>query len=434
MATVDQLLAELGRLGQARTSELTSRLGVSQPTVSRLMTAAGDRVCRISTGRATRYTLTRSIPPLGTRIPVYRVDELGKIHRYGTLHLLAGSHHWLAQEDAPGTFFEGLPPFAADMSPQGYVGRSFTTRYPELDVPRRITDWNDDHRLLALALRGEDCTGNLILGDESLNRFLAQTPRPVHSRDYPELARASMTGQPGSSAGGEQPKFTAYSEGRHVLVKFSPADESAAAQRWRDLLACESLALELLRTEGLPSAVAQSLSIEGRRFLEVERFDRAGSRGRKALLSLGAIDDEYFGHRDTWTKAAQRMLAARCLTPEDARSMRWLDSFGQLIGNSDRHFGNLSFFVEGESRFRLAPVYDMLPMLFAPVGTDIVERRFEPAPPTADNLDVWPQAAHCAVTYWGKLGASDELSGEFRQFALRCRDAVEALASQILGT
>jgi hypothetical protein len=114
--------------------------------------------------------------------------------------------------------------------------------------------------------------------------------------------------------------------------------------------------------------------------------------------------------------------------------MRWLDSFGQLIGNSDRHFGNLSFFVEGESRFRLAPVYDMLPMLFAPVGTDIVERRFEPAPPTADNLDVWPQAARCAVTYWSRLGASDELSGEFRQLALRCRDAVEALASQILGT
>ncbi len=434
MVTVDQLLAELGRLGQARTSELTSRLGVSQPTVSRLLIAAGDRVCRMGTGRATRYTLTRSIPPLGTRLPVYRVDQQGKIHRYGTLHLLAGGHHWLAQEDGPGTFFEGLPPFAADMSPQGYVGRSFTTRYPELDVPRRITDWNDDHRLLALALRGEDCTGNLILGDESLNRFLAQTPRPVHPRDYPELARASMTGQPGSSAGGEQPKFTAYSEGRHVLVKFSPADESAAAQRWRDLLACESLALEFLRTEGLPAAVARSLSTEGRRFLEVERFDRAGSRGRRALLSLGAIDDEYFGHRDTWTKAAQRMLAARYLTPEDARSMRWLDSFGQLIGNSDRHFGNLSFFVEGESRFRLAPVYDMLPMLFAPVGTDIVERRFEPAPPTADNLDVWPQAARCAVTYWSRLGASDELSGEFRQLALRCRDAVEALASQILGT
>jgi hypothetical protein len=434
MVTENQLLAELGRLGQARTSELSSRLGISQPTVSRLITAAGDRVCRMGTGRATRYALTRSISPLGTRVPLYQVDEAGKIHRYGTLHLLAGGHHWLTQEDGPGTFFEGLPPFAADMSPQGYVGRSFTTSYPELDVPRRITDWNDDHRLLALALRGEDCTGNLILGDESLNRFLAQPPHPVHPSEYPELARASVTGQPGSSAGGEHPKFTACSEGRHVLVKFSPADEGAAAQRWRDLLASESIALELLRAEGLPAALGRSLSIEGRRFLEVERFDRAGPRGRKALLSLGAIDDEYFGHRDTWTKAAQRMLTARRLGPEDARSIRWLDSFGQLIGNSDRHFGNLSFFVEEDGRFRLAPVYDMLPMLFAPIGADLIERRFEPAPPTADNLDVWPQAARCAVMYWGRLGASGELSHEFRRMALHCRDVVEALTGQILGT
>jgi hypothetical protein len=433
MATIDQLLAELGRLGRAQASELTSRLGVSQPTVWRLIAAAGDHVCRMGTGRATRYALKRTLSPLGTWLPVCRVDESGRVHRHGILHLLEGGHHWLAQEDGPGAFFEGLPPFAADMSPQGYMGRSFTARYPELDVPRRITDWNDDHRLLALALRGEDCTGNLILGDESLNRFLAQVPRPVHSSDYPELARASMTGQPGSSAGGEQPKFTAYSEGRHVLVKFSPADESAAAQRWRDLLACESIALELLREEGLPAAMARSLYLEGRRFLEAERFDRVGPRGRRALLSLGALDDEYFGHRDTWTKAALRMLAARRVDPEDARRMRWLDSFGQLIGNSDRHFGNLSFFMAEDGRFRLAPVYDMLPMFFAPVGTDLIERRFEPAPPTADNLDVWPQAARCAVAYWGRLGASDELSHEFRQRALRCRDVVEALTGQILG-
>jgi hypothetical protein len=431
--TVDALLRELGRLDQARAAELAVRLGVSQPTISRLLMAAGDRVCRMGTGRATRYALTRTLPTLGTRLPIYRVDETGKVQRYGDLHLLAHGHHWLQREDGPGAFFEGLPPFAADMSPQGYVGRSFTTRYPELELPRRITDWNDDHRLLALALRGEDCTGNLILGDESLNRFLAHPPRSTQPSDYPELARASMEGQPGSSAGGEHPKFTAYSEGRHVLVKFSAADEGAATQRWRDLLVCESLALDAIRSEGLPAAVSRSLFIEGRRFLEVERFDRVGLRGRKALLSLGAIDDEYFGHRDTWTKAAQRMLAARRLGPEDARRMRWLDTFGQLTGNSDRHFGNLSFFVEDDGRFRLAPVYDMLPMLFAPVEADIIERRFEPAPPTADNLDVWLQAARCAVAYWGRLAESAELSGEFRERALRCQHAVEVLASQVPG-
>jgi hypothetical protein len=433
VASVDQLLAELGRLGQARASELATRLGVSQPTVSRLITAAGERVCRMGSGRARRYAPTRSLSTLGTRLPVYRVDESGKVHRDGELHLLANGRHWFEQAKGTGVLFEGLPPFAADMSPQGYVGRSFATRYPELDVPRRITDWNDDHRLIALARRGEDCTGNLIIGDESLNRFLAQAPTSVRPSDYPALARSSMAGQPGSSAGGEQPKFAAYSEDRHVLVKFSGADEGAAARRWRDLLASESFALETLRASGLPAATSRSLSIEGRRFLEVERFDRIGPRGRRALLSLGAIDDEYFGHRDTWTKAAQRLLSAQRIDGEDARRMRWLDTFGQLIGNSDRHFGNLSFFVEDGGQFQLAPVYDMLPMLFAPVEADIVDRRFEPSPPTADNLDVWAQAAWAATTYWNRLVESSELSDEFRERCRVCGNAVEVLARQAPG-
>ncbi|MFL5345115.1 MAG: HipA domain-containing protein [Hyalangium sp.] len=298
MASVDQLLTELGLLGSARTSDLATRLGVSQPTISRLISAAGDRVCRMGSGRARRYAPTRSLSTLGPQLPVYRVDESGKVHRDGELNLLANGRHWLETAKGMGVLFEGLPPFAADMSPQGYVGRSFTTRYPELGLPQRITDWNDDHRLIALARRGEDCTGNLIIGDESLNRFLAQTPTSVRPSDYPALARSSMAGQPGSSAGGAQPKFATYSEDRHVLVKFSGADEGAAARRSRDLLASESFALETLRVEGLPAASSRSLSIEGRRFLEVERFDRVGLRGRRALLSLGAIDDEYFGHRD----------------------------------------------------------------------------------------------------------------------------------------
>jgi hypothetical protein len=61
------------------------------------------------------------------------------------------------------------------MRPQGYIGRGFPALHPELRLPGRITDWNDDHQLIALALRGEDCVGNLIIGEESLNRLLAQT-------------------------------------------------------------------------------------------------------------------------------------------------------------------------------------------------------------------------------------------------------------------
>ena len=432
---VERLIHEVRRQGSARASELRTALGVSQPTISRLIAQAGERICRTGAGPKVRYRLTRSIATLGTRLPLYKVDESGAIHRYGTLHLLEGEHQWLEPEKGPGQFFEGLPPFAVEMSPQGYIGRAFTRRYPELEVPRRTADWRDDHRLIALARRGEDCTGNLILGEESLDRFLRWMPQAVSPQDYPELARASLAGQPGSSAGGEQPKFGTYAEGRHVLVKFSSDDESAAARRWRDLLLSEHFALEAVRAEGIPTAVSRPWSIAGRQFLEVERFDRIGPRGRRALLSLRVIDDEYIGRQDvrTWTKAAEHLLAERRISTEDARTIRWLDVFGQLIANTDQHFGNLSFFVEEGGQFRLAPVYDMLPMLFAPVETEIIERPFSPAPPTAATLDVWASAARRAVSYWDRLIGVRELSAGFREHCRHCLSSVELLMRQFPG-
>jgi hypothetical protein len=166
----------------------------------------------------------------------------------------------------------------------------------------------------------------------------------------------------------------------------------------------------------------------------LDELRRRGIARRRALLSLGAIDDEYFGRRDKWTKAAHRLLADRYISAEDARRVRWLDTFGQLIANTDRHFGNLSFFVEEDGRFRLAPVYDMLPMLFAPADGEIIDRAFTPLPPTADTLDVWSQAARCAVAYWGRLVESHELSGEFQEHCRRCKSALEDLVSRVPGS
>ena len=109
------------------------------------------------------------------------------------------------------------------------------------------------------------------------------------------------------------------------------------------------------------------------------------------------------------------------------------DIFGQLIGNTDRHFGNLSFYVEDTGTLRLAPAYDMLPMVFAPQGTNLVERQFQPLPPTADTFEVWPDVVRCAVEYWDRLAGSSELSRNFRKLCRRCKKAVEATASSRSG-
>ncbi|MDQ8208272.1 HipA domain-containing protein [Coraliomargarita sp. SDUM461003] len=52
---------------------------------------------------------------------------------------------------------------------------------------------------------------------------------------------------------------------------------------------------------------------------------------------------------------------------------------GELIANTDMHWGNLSFFLPEQSPYPLAPVYDMLPMRFRPSSTgEVIERTFEP--------------------------------------------------------
>ena len=422
---MDDLLAHLRMKGMASAREFGSALGVSQPSVSRRIQAAGERICRMGQTRATRYACTRVLPGLGTSLPIHRVDPEGRCTSVGRLWLLDGGRHWLTGAEV---LFEGLPPFASDMRPQGYFGKGFSARYPKLELPSRTTHWNDDQVLLSLARRGEDCVGDLLIGEESLDRWFRLEPVSLGRVDFPQWAVRSEKEHVGSSAGGEQPKFLTYSEGRHVLVKFASHDAGRAAGRWRDLLVCESLALEVIREAGLDAATARWFDEGGYRFLEVERFDRVGARGRRGMLSLEALDNEYFGiagHGVKWTQLAPQLLERGMLSSEDARRLRWLDVFGQLIANSDRHFGNVSFLETGAERFRLAPAYDMLPMTHAPSATSVVDRPFEPEPPTAATLDIWADAAHHASRFWTRVAQEEALSEEYRALARRCGESVE---------
>jgi hypothetical protein len=215
-------------------------------------------------------------------------------------------------------------------------------------------------------------------------------------------------------------------------VKFAPEGKSAAARRWQDLLWCEWKALEMVAAAGIAAARAEYVDVRRWRFLEVDRFDRIGERGRRSVVTLGAIDDEYFGKRDSWTAAAARLQGRPySLSPADTSHLRWLDAFGQLIGNTDRHFGNIAFFAQPDGALRLAPAYDMLPMALAPAGETVVARPFQPSPPTGDNIDVWSDAAASAERYWRAIEANEELETDVREFARAAAAAVAVLARRI---
>lgn len=413
------ILTIRGPLGAA---ELRSVLGISRATLSRRIAGAGPDVLRFGRARAVRYALSRRIAGLRTRLPVFRVDARGRPTRVADLIPVQSRGTWVEPAMGRGHLHEGLPPVVVDMAPAGYLGRRFAESQSALELPVRLQDWNDDHRLIALARRGEDAPGDLVVGEESLDRFLGGTVRESDDGDYPNLARASAEGGAGPSAAGDQPKFMAYRAGHHHLVKFAPADRSPSDIRWRDLLACEAISLEVLRDAGIPVPEVRTLDVDGWRFLEVKRFDRVGPRGRRGVLTLGPLDDDLFGGRDSWPEAAARLHDARLLSEEDARRIRLLEAFGIMIFNGDRHFGNLSFFADGlheRPELSLAPVYDMLPMDASPrAGVVPPLPDMEPAV-RARLLDVWDEARLLARNHWRQVADDMRISGEFRKAAAR---------------
>ena len=245
------------------------------------------------------------------------------------------------------------------------------------------------------------------------------------------MASKRHGGVPGASTQGEHPKFAVtlaeHGEVRHALVKFSPLIETAVGRRWSDLLIAEHLALETLASAGISSAMSRIFQFENRTYLEVNRFDRVGLSGRVGVVSLRAIDAGFHGALDNWIAAAQRLHQERRIDVQTLDDIRLISSFADLIANTDKHFGNLAFYDSYEGRFRLTPVYDMLPMLFAPAHDQLVARHYTPPDPTSDTLTVWGRARALAEEYSRSLANEPRISAEFRSIASACLHTLQSL-------
>jgi hypothetical protein len=405
---------ELSR-GVLAAADLRQRLGVSPPTLMRAVREAGADVIPIGRGRATRYGLRQTWPALDTsRFPLFRISETGAARPEGDLFTLAARQTvWMPG----GTVSDGLPIELADARPSGFLGRHFAATHADLRLPARLTDWSDHHILLAMSRRGEDLPGSLLVGDESFARWQALDV-PIRTRDaYPDLARETIAGHPpGSSAGGERPKFGAFVDGHHVLVKFAARGGTGdvVARRWCDLLVLEALALNVIAAHGVPAAQTSVIDTDSHCFLESRRFDRIGSRGRVAVLSLAAVHDD---PADSWARAAVRLREAGRVSREEARRLQWLDAFGMLIANTDRHPYNIVFFADGPT-LRLAPAFDQTSALYSPTDDGQVPPRvFAPPHATADTLEVWDEARAAGREFWQQAADDARVSDDVRRVA-----------------
>ncbi|WP_091800411.1 type II toxin-antitoxin system HipA family toxin YjjJ [Lysobacter sp. yr284] len=437
-------LETLLRSGPKTAAELAAAAGISQPTVSRALADLGTKLVRIGRARATRYALARPIGRADHAWPLHRITHNGQPDLLGTLLSLHGG--WLLQASRPlplyqhGEFAEGLYPdlpwFLDDLRPQGYLGRAFVRRHAtDLNAPADLNRWQAEDVVTALLRQGADLPGDLVLGDLALEAALLDAlfdspdkliPADLREFDYPALAEQAEAGDAvGSSAGGEQPKFTAVlettsRERQCVIVKFARHNpENAAARRWVNLLGCEHLANKVLREHGLETATTRIIDHAGWRFLESTRFDRTAQHGRRGLVSLRALDAAYAGNDPgDWLASADSLLNQGILGTDDAENIRKLHLFGRFIGNTDMHSGNLSFLVDPDRlQVRLAPVYDMLPMHYRPsAGGEIHERPLTP-PMALGDVQRWRWAADAASDFWNAVAGDDRIGPAFRAIA-----------------
>ena len=411
--------------GPLSAQQIMAKVEISQPTLSRAIAALGPELVRIRLARAIHYALRDAVRGL-SEAPVYRVGADGKIKRLGLLIPVRHQGFVMLDDEGTAVHSEGLPWWLLDMRPQGFMGRAYANRHSQaLGLPANITQWSDTHALRAMLSHGHDAVGDVLLGDLARDRFV-NAPDPVDipmarkGEDYVRLARElASPGETWSSAAGEQPKFAAFAQtafgNGHQIVKFTLPDENQITERWRDLLLTEHHALQTLGDAGVAAARSNIIDHGGQRFLEAQRFDRMGPRGRCGLLSLSAIDAEFTGMaRAPWPVVTAALSAAGHIDPQAHEGACLLYAFGTLIGNTDMHHGNLSFVSPHGRPYAISPAYDMLPMGFQPSSGGALNDALMPA-----NLHavvrpaVWRRAYALAATFVERIHADQRFSRRF---------------------
>lgn len=430
-------------LRPSTSKEIQVATGLSQSSVARQIKKMGDSVIQLQRGRSILYASTCNAFGSDDKLSLGIMDSSGKTILIAFIRPLGSGGFFVEPVRDVSIFLMGekrdglyddLPYFLYDLRPQGFLGRQIAQNMTlqSDDFPPNPNFWTTNHIGRYLISNGDDLPGNLIFGEQAMLR-VRRKPVIVSEKDYPALAKSVMSGDlPGSSAGGEQPKFTVFNDESlsPVIVKFSPEGDSESAIRWRDILITEHYAAEVINNNIFPAATSRLFEMGGRLFLETQRFDRTGEFGRSSMISLDAIDREYVGLGNNWPNVMKKLFKARMVSERDSLSAESLWYFGRLINNTDMHLGNMSLSID-DDLFRLLPVYDMCSMGFAPKsGGEVQPITFkvpdiQGANINEDQVKTVRQAAH---EFWETVANDDRISTQFKDF-LQQGNPIDLLSS-----
>jgi hypothetical protein len=412
----ESVAALLARGEPLTAAQLATATQKSVSSISLAVQKLGDRVHRIGAARSTRYALKKDILGLAPQQALRWLGEAntGFASAYFTylagdwLHVVChtndGRHQeWLTQHQ--------LPWFLHTLKPQGYLGRKLARWL--LHLPSDPAQWSLAQLLHSLT-RISDPIGAVAVS--------WPTARPAHLRitslaqrdaQFDTLASEDTAQLPaGSSAAGEQPKFMAYILGQACIVKFAPPHGTPFGQRWRALLMLEKLALDVLQSHAIPSARCEIVQTQRRTYLQSARFDRDEELGARHITTIAALHGEFVGGSWTnWVNASEALALKGLITQQELHQVATIFAFGHYIGNNDMHSGNLSFFVDDviAPKIRLAPVYDMLPMMWKP---DIHQGALSDSPIRPQHMPTGfaaeqAQARQWAIEFWQQAAQLD---------------------------
>jgi len=180
----------------------------------------------------------------------------------------------------------------------------------------------------------------------------------------------------------------------------------------------------------LASLAAQEAAV----LTEQERMQRYPQMADDAMQGdapgSSALDGDLGMMDRNWTAVAQELGRLGVLPQDDVITVELLDLFGALIGNTDKHHGNIAVRWTLERQHRLLEAYDMLPMLYRPnAHGEIVERAWKPDYLGNVALRHLSRCHGMALEFWHDVLQDTRISADFKTVANNHLRAIQPLAT-----
>jgi serine/threonine-protein kinase HipA len=221
------------------------------------------------------------------------------------------------------------------------------------------------NRVGALAY-GPDLSGPKILGPDGYEAYEIKDFDLEYSLNSIDLIVTNSKSESlkeflryGSSLGGARPKAHVKIDGEHYIAKFSVSFD----QRNEPLI--EYACMRLAQMCGLDMPEIKMVKILGRDVFLIKRFDRIVEKKLMNLHFISALTATGLHERDyaSWSypHIVQAITNLSFQSAQDKTELYSRMIFNILVNNDDDHMRNHGFLHIGKNRWKLSPLYDVVP-------------------------------------------------------------------------